>query len=267
MSTDTDFLIRISPVLETLVRQTGTWIQTEGEKFHSGLIEYKGKNDLVSYVDVTAEKKLVEGCLAIIPGSGFLNEEGGEIPGTNSYRWIIDPLDGTTNFMHGIPAYCISIALQFEEKTVLGMVLDIMRGELFSAIKGQGATANGRPVTVSKAPELGQCLLATGFPYTTFDMVNDYLAVLKAFMEASHGIRRVGSAALDLAWVACGRFDGFFEYGLKPWDVAAGGLIVQEAGGTVSDFLGSDNFVFGRQIVASNARVHESMLRIIGRPA
>lgn len=249
--------------LSHLISTTADYIRAEGEKFHAGLIEYKGRNNLVSYVDVTAERMLVEGCSRILPGSGFLNEEGGETPSTNGYRWIIDPLDGTTNFMHGVPAFSISVALQKDGETVLGIVHDVMRGEQFTAEKGRGAHLNGAPIRVSPATDLGQCLLATGFPYTSFDRVNDYLAVLKAFMEACHGIRRFGSAALDLAWVACGRFDGFFEYGLNPWDVAAGGLIVQEAGGRVTDFAGSDNFVFGRQIAASNGPVHPQMMAII----
>ncbi|MFY0591585.1 inositol monophosphatase family protein [Roseivirga sp.] len=235
-----------------LVKETGEFIRQESRKFDDSKIEYKGKNDLVSYVDKEAEKRLVKGLSDVLPGSGFIAEEGTSKHRSDIYNWIIDPLDGTTNFTHGLPIYSISVALLKRGELVMGIVYEINRDECFHALKGQGAFLNHAPIKVSEVKTLDKSLLATGFPYYNFDQMRQYLTIINEFMQTTHGLRRMGSAAVDLAYTACGRFEGFFEYNLNAWDVAAGALIVQEAGGTVTDFKGNDDFVFGREIVAGN---------------
>jgi myo-inositol-1(or 4)-monophosphatase len=180
-----------------------------------------------------------------------------------TYTWIIDPLDGTTNFIHGIPTYAISIALYEEDKPVVGIVYEMNRGEMFFTFKGGAAYLNNKEIQVSKNDNLSQSLLATGFPYYDFDGMKGYLSALQYFMKNTQGMRRMGSAAVDLAYVACGRFDGYFEYGLSPWDVAGGVFIVQQAGGKVSDFKGGDDCIFGRAIVASSKALYPSFFDVI----
>lgn len=235
-----------------LVKDTGDFIRAESAQFDESKIEYKGKNDLVSYVDKAAEKLLVQGLEQILPGSGFIAEEGTSSKRSDIYNWIIDPLDGTTNFTHGIPVYAISVALVKRGQLTLGVVYEVNRDECFHAIKGGGAYLNHMPVQVSPTVTLEKSLLATGFPYYNFEQMQQYLSIINDLMQHTHGLRRMGSAAVDLAYTACGRFEGFFEYNLNAWDVAAGALIVQEAGGTVTDFKGGTDFLFGRQIVAGN---------------
>ncbi len=254
----------IASDLEILIKATGKFILHERELFSNGKVEYKGgRNNLVSYVDRSAEDRLSTGCAALIDGSGFIREEGGDLNPEAKFRWIIDPLDGTTNFIHNVPSYCISLALQENEKTVLGVVYDIPRDEYYQAILGNGATLDGVPISVSTASSMAESLFSTGFPYANSDILPDYLAVIAQVVEGSRGIRRFGAAALDLAWVACGKIEGFFEMGLQAWDVAAGDLLVREAGGVVTDFSGTDNFIFGKQIVAGCPSVHPDFLEII----
>lgn len=256
----------ISSPLKDLILATGEFMHQEFLSFdHSTIERKKSHKDVVSYVDKTAENRLRAGCELLIPGSGFIMEEGGEIDPDREWRWIIDPLDGTTNFVHGAPIYSISLALQKAGETVLGVVYDVERREYFSAEKGKGAFLNGKPIRASASPNLEEALMVTGFPYAISDIARDYLAVLSDFVQNAQGVRRLGSAALDLSWVAAGRFDGYYEVGLSPWDVAAGALIAQEAGGRVTTFTGTDNFVFGRQIVATNAHIHAAVLEIIQR--
>jgi len=235
-----------------LVKETGDFIRQESLKFDHSKIEYKGKNDLVSYVDKEAEERLVTGLSEILPGSGFIAEEGTSTHKSDTYNWIIDPLDGTTNFTHGLPIFAISIALLKRGELALGVVYEVNKDECFHAVKGQGAFLNHMPIRVSPIKTIDKALLATGFPYYDFDQMKQYLNIINEFMQTTHGLRRMGSAAVDLAYTACGRFEGFFEYNLNAWDVAAGALIVQEAGGTVTDFKGGKDFLFGRQIVAGN---------------
>jgi myo-inositol-1(or 4)-monophosphatase len=245
-----------------LVKDTGDFIRSESAQFDESKIEYKGKNDLVSYVDKAAEKMLVKGLEQILPGSGFIAEEGTSSKRSDSYNWIIDPLDGTTNFTHGIPVYAISVALLKRGQLTLGVVYEVNRDECFHAIKGGGAYLNHMPVQVSSTKTLEKSLLATGFPYYNFEQMQQYLSIINDLMQQTHGLRRMGSAAVDLAYTACGRFEGFFEYNLNAWDVAAGALIVQEAGGTVTDFKGGTDFLFGRQIVAGNVTQPELLQAI-----
>lgn len=245
-----------------LILDVGGFIQTEARNFDYKLVEHKGLNDLVSYVDKTAEQKLVAGLSSIIPGCGFIAEEGTASHRDEEFIWIVDPLDGTTNFTHGLPVFAISVALMHHETLVLAMVYEVNKEELFWAIKGQGAFCNDKPIQVSERARLSESLIATGFPYNKFEETDNYLKILKEFMLTTHGIRRLGSAAVDLCYVACGRFEGFYEYNLSAWDVAAGILIVQEAGGQVSDFQGGPDYLFGKQIIAAG-KVHDAMQQTI----
>jgi myo-inositol-1(or 4)-monophosphatase len=247
-----------------LCREVGDFIQTESKNFDKEKIELKGEgfNNLVSYVDKESEKKIVAALNKILPRSGILGEEGASVDGTNDYRWIIDPLDGTTNFTHGLPIFSISIGLLKHNEIVAGVVHDITRGDAYHTSKGNPSYCNNQEIHVSKARNLNESLLATGFPYYHFDKRDAYLEIIKTFLEKTHGIRRLGSAAIDLAYVACGRMEGFFEYNLNAWDVAAGALLVKQAGGIVTDFSGGDNFLFGGELCAG-CEVHSQMLAVI----
>jgi len=248
-----------------LCRTVAKFIRTESENFDRVHIEQKENfNNLVSYVDKEAEKKLVSNLQRILPQAAFITEEGTvEQSKTNEYNWIIDPLDGTTNFLHGLPIFAISIGLIHKQETILGVVHEIVHDESFHAVKDDSAYSNERVIEVSGVQNLSESLMATGFPYYRFDKTDAYLNIIKAFLDKSHGIRRLGSAAIDLAYVASGRLDGFFEYNLNPWDVAAGAFIVQQAGGKVTDFKGENNFLFGKEMCASNKSIHPEMLEII----
>jgi len=244
-------LEEITSQVSALARQTGEFVRKAAAEFNRDSIEYKGLNDMVSYVDKESEIRLVEGLKKILPEAGFIAEEGtGEKTDSQEFAWIIDPVDGTTNYMHGVPVFAISIALQQNDKIISGVVYEINRDECFAAWLGGGAYLNESPIKVSSAKHLKDSLIATGFPYYDFELMDNYISILKELMQKSHGLRRFGAAAVDLAYTACGRFEGFFEYNLKPWDVAAGTLIVQEAGGFVSDFKGGNDFVFGRELIA-----------------
>lgn len=247
-----------------LIRSVGVFIQQEAAQFDHHRVEEKGLNDLVSYVDKEAENQLVAGLNKILPGCGFIAEEGTAKDSGEQYIWIVDPLDGTTNFTHGLPVYSISVALMKDKELMVGIVHELNHDEMFTATKGQGAFCNGKPIAVSERPLLSQSLLATGFPYYNFEGVDNYLKIIRNFLHSTHGLRRMGSAAVDLVYVACGRFEGFYEYNLKPWDVAAGALIVKEAGGHVSDFSGGDNFLFGKEIIAAGP-VHQEIRQTIAK--
>ncbi|MFD2035110.1 inositol monophosphatase family protein [Belliella marina] len=252
-------MIDLNQVLDQtkeVAKRAGAFIRKERQHFDLNKVEEKGLNDLVSYVDKEAEKIIVENLSQILPEAGFITEEGTTAEENKEYTWIIDPLDGTTNFIHGIPIFCVSIGLQKGEEMVLGVVYEVNLHECFYALKGQGAFCNDTRIHVSKANLLSQSLLATGFPYSAFGKIDEYLAIMRNMMQKTHGLRRLGSAAADLCYVACGRMDGYFEYNLNSYDVAAGSLIVQEAGGTVTDFKNGNDFVFGREIIATNTSIH-----------
>lgn len=248
-----------------LAREVAAFQRQELAVFDRGNIEHKGVHDLVSYVDRESEKQLVARLQQLLPEAGFITEEGTVAQEDKALRWIIDPLDGTTNFTHGLPFFSISIALAAGEELLLGVVYESNREECFSAYKDGGARLNGQTIRVSEVPVLDQALLATGFPYYAFDRIENYLTVLRYFMQHTQGMRRLGSAALDLAYVACGRFEGYFEYNLNSYDVAAGALLVAEAGGKVTDFKGGNSYLFGREILAANARIHPEMLAQVAR--
>jgi myo-inositol-1(or 4)-monophosphatase len=248
-----------------ITRLTGNFIRKESMNFDANAIEFKGLNDLVSYVDKNAEKQLVRNLKKLIPEAGFTTEEKTINRKGRVYNWIIDPLDGTTNFIHGIPTYAISIALYEEEHPVIGVVYEINRGEMFYTYKGGAAYLNNKEIRVSGRTALADCLLATGFPYYQFDKQARYMQLFSEMMQKCHGLRRIGSAAVDLAYVACGRFDAFFEYNLNAWDVAAGAYLVQQAGGNILNFSGGDEFISTREILATNAKIDGELLETIDR--
>lgn len=246
-----------------VTRLTGNFIRKEAMAFDANAIEYKGLNDMVSYVDKNAEKQLVKNLSKILPGSGFITEEDTENVTDKTYTWIIDPLDGTTNFIHGIPTYSVSIALYEDNMPVIGVVYEINRGEMFFTFKGGAAYLNNKEIHVSRNSNLSQSLLATGFPYYQFDKQPQYMELFTDMMQKCHGLRRIGSAAVDLAYVACGRFDAYFEYNLNSYDVAAGAYLVQQAGGNVMNFAGGDEFLATREMLATNGKVTDEILATI----
>lgn len=247
-----------------IARLTGNFIRKESLSFDDAKIEYKGLNDLVSYVDKTAERQLVKNLKKVLPEAGFITEED-ETENTYNqpFTWIIDPLDGTTNFIHGIPTFSISIALYEGLEPVLGVVYEINRGEMFYSYKGAPAYLNNKEIRVSQSSNLSQCLLATGFPYYQFDKQPQYIQLFTEMMQKCHGLRRIGSAAVDLAYVACGRFDAYFEYNLNSYDMAAGAFLVKQAGGQLHNFSGGDEYLQTREIVASNGLVTQEILDTI----
>lgn len=248
-----------------LCEHVGGFIREEAENFDLSRIEQKTAfNNLVSYVDKEAEKRLVTALKKILPQAGFITEEGTvEQSYDTEYNWIVDPLDGTTNFMHGLPIFAISVGLSRNQVPVLGVIFHVIRKESFHAIEGGPAYCNQKIITVSAVPTLSESLLATGFPYHLSSRKDPYLDIIKDLLEKSHGIRRLGSAAIDLAYVAAGRLEGFFEYNLNPWDIAAGMLIVKQAGGAVTDFSGGNNVLFGKELCASNGQIQTEMLSVI----
>jgi len=226
-------------------------------------VTLKGDINLVTEKDMRSERVVVETLLASFPGHGIMAEEGTRIQSDSGFTWIIDPLDGTTNYAHGYPCFSVSIALEQDKEIVLGVVYDPMRDELFTAQKEKGAFLNGRPIRVSGLDTLISSLLATGFPYDRKVSEKNNMDYFHDLLMASQEVRRDGSAALDLCSVAAGRFDGFWELKLKPWDVAAGSLIVREAGGRVSDFSGTKFNIHDDEILASNGKIHGHMLEIL----
>lgn len=219
--------------------------------------------DLVTEMDQAADELLTDRLRAAFPDYGFLTEESPAIVGSEDTRWVIDPIDGTTNYAHAYPFFAISIALEREGQTVLGVVYDPIADELFVAERNQGAELNGRPIRVSPAADLAESLLASGFPYNAWTTENDNTAQWRQFLKQARSVRCDGAAALDLCYVACGRVDGYWEPGLEPWDVAAGALIVSEAGGRVTDYQGDNDFIARKEIVAANPHLHPQMLNVL----
>ena len=255
-------LAKLTPIVVEIAKEAGEFIARESENFDKSRVELKGKSDLVSYVDKGAEQIIVEGLKSLLPEAGFLTEEKTVEQKETEFTWIIDPLDGTTNFVHSMPTYAVSIGLSQGNEVILGVIYEITRQEAFYAWKGGGAYLNEAAIQVSPAPHIDDSLFATGFPIYNFSKISEYLTILNELMKNSHGLRRLGSAATDLAYVACGRCEAYFEYNLNAWDVAAGIILVQEAGGTVTDFSGGNNTLHGRQIVAGGA-VHAELLKVI----
>lgn len=246
-----------------LVADVAGFIQEHVGKIDTNEIEDKAHNSLVSYVDKTAEEKLVKGLTELLPEATFLTEEGTVENVDSPLKWVIDPLDGTTNFLHSVPVFCVSVALVKEDEPILGIVHEVNRNECFYAWTGGGAFLNGSPISVKQNDALSDALLATGFPGRKFDWLPKYIISMEALVKSSRGLRRLGAAAVDMAYVACGRFDGYFEYGLSPWDIAAGILLVKEAGGKLTDFKGGKDFLYSGQMVASNGQIHDALMERI----
>ena len=248
-------------VCEEAARKAGQLLKENINK--SDEIFYKGAVDLVTPFDTMAQKTIFDHISSFFPDHDYLAEEGLSQDKGADMRWIIDPLDGTTNYAHHYPVFTVSIALERKSEVVLGIVYDPIREEMFSALKGEGAFLNGKKISVSDIGELDKSLLATGFPYDVRASQENNITHFNNFVIRAQGIRRCGSAAMDLCYVACGRYDGFWELKLKPWDMAAGALIVQEAGGEVSDFRGGVFSVFGSEILATNGSIHQQMVDIL----
>jgi myo-inositol-1(or 4)-monophosphatase len=250
-----DFAIRAAQDAGRLLRdRVGTTIN----------IDHKGAINIVTDVDLASEQLIREAIATHYPRHEVLAEESGLAESRSDYRWVVDPLDGTTNFAHGYPVFCVSIALECKGETILGVVYDPMRDELFTAERGAGAALNRRPIRVSKTDDLMQSLLSTGFPYDIKTSKLTNLDHWANFAMNAQALRRDGAAALDLCYVACGRYDGFWELNLSPWDTAAGAIIVEEAGGRVTDFGGNAFSNYKPQVLASNGLVHERMIEVIG---
>lgn len=256
-------LARFSKELERIAKQAGAFIMAQRQSVSSDMIETKSLNSLVSYVDKEAEKMIVEALTKLLPEAGFIAEEGTSSKKSDNLNWIIDPLDGTTNFLYDVPVFAVSIALASADEILVGVVYECGRDELFSAYKGGGAYLNGEAIKVASQDKLKDSLLATGFPYYDFERMQDFNAFLAKLYPSTRGLRRMGSAATDMAYVACGRFNGYFEYGLSPWDIAAGIILVQEAGGKVSDFKGGNNYLFGSEIIASSAKIYQEFSTLL----
>lgn len=249
--------------VQSVAKTVGTFIAGERKKFTLDQVEVKGQANFVSYVDKKAEEMIVGALLNLLPGSGFIAEEGTAGSSDEKYKWVIDPLDGTTNFIHGLPPFAVSIGLMDEDEIVLGVVYEITQDECFYAWKDSKAYLNGKEIRVSTASNTKDALIATGFPYYQFDKIDSYISAMHYFMLNSHGLRRLGSAATDMAYVAAGRFEAFWEQGLHPWDVAAGTIIIRQAGGKVSDFKGGDDFLFNGEMVASNEAYYNEFYNIV----
>lgn len=246
-----------------LCRGIGTYLKGELKNIQSSDIESKGINDFVTYVDKTAESRIVSELKKLLPEAGFIVEENKDLLTADRYNWIVDPLDGTTNFIHGAPPFSISIALKEKDQIISGVVFEVMLNECFYAWDKGGSYLNGHPISTSNTTTISGSLIATGFPYSDFSRMDAYMEVFNILMKSSHGIRRLGSAAVDMVYVACGRYDAFYEYGLNPWDIAAGSVIIKEAGGNVSDFSGQDNYIFGKEMIATNKFVFNEFLQLI----
>jgi myo-inositol-1(or 4)-monophosphatase len=255
------------PMLTTAVkaaRRAGSVITLGARDLDLLTVTAKGPKDFVSEVDRAAETAIVETLHAAYPDHAILAEEG-TAKGANAsaeHLWIIDPLDGTTNFLHGFPQYCVSIALQHKGQITQGVIYDPVRNDLFTATRGRGAFLNDRRMRVSKRQHLKDCLIGTGFPFRQGEHVDTYLRMMRTMIVETAGLRRPGAAALDLAYVAAGYYDGFWEIGLNPWDVAAGSLLILEAGGLVGDFAGEAGYLHGGQIIAANPRIFAQMVKL-----
>ena len=261
-------LLPLSHSVAALCRQAGQFIRQQVTDFDPTKIESKGLHDMVSYVDKESEQLLVAGLKELLPTAGFVTEEG-TVANTEAsqteYRWIIDPLDGTTNFIHGLPCFAVSVALARGNEPVLGVVYEVSRDECFRAAHGHGAFLNEQPIRVSTADKMDNTLIATGLPFYKFNHLEAYLRILTEYMQGSRGLRRWGSAATDLAYVACGRFDSYFEFNINSYDVAAGILLVREAGGRVTQWLADGDPVFNRETLATNGLVHDEMQAVLRR--
>ena len=247
-----------------MAREAGRTLQRQ---FRSAVrVKVKGPADIVTATDVEAQGLIVRRIRRKFPTHGILAEEGLDVTAGTEWRWIVDPLDGPKNFAHGLPSFCVSIAAERDGQVNLGVVLDPVHDELFAAVRGYGAWCNGRPIRVSETRDLGQAFLGTGLPHRVRRFAGSVGRTFSRFATLSHGVRDRGAGALDLCYVACGRFDGYWEIDQSPWDIAAGGLIVEAAGGRMSDFRGGPFDIFGGETVASNGKIHDQILAVLAMP-
>lgn len=246
-----------------IARKAGDLIKQYVGNINANDISIKGQHDFVTFVDKGSEILIIDKLKKLLPGAGFIAEEGTESFKGETFNWIIDPLDGTSNFIHGLAPFAVSIALMQADEIVIGVVYEISLDECFYAYKGDCARLNGMKLNMSKSDKFEDTLIATGFPFRDYSQLENYMKALNFFILNTSGVRRLGSAATDLVYLAAGRFDGFFEYSLKPWDVAAGSFIIQRAGGVVTDFSGDNNYLFGGEIIASNAYLYQQMFNVI----
>ena len=246
-----------------LSKETGEYILGELPKFKTDSVESKSLHNFVTHVDKTSEARIVKKLSELLPDAGFIAEEGTSTVRGDRYNWVIDPLDGTTNFIHGLPPFAVSIALMEKDEVILGVVHEVISKETFYAWKGSPAFLNGAEIKVSKVTSVKDSLIATGFPYTEFNRIKPFMQSLEFLFTNSHGVRRLGSASVDMVYLACGRFEAFYEYGLSPWDVAAAVLIVKQAGGQISDFKGGNDYIFGKEIIVTNSGIFDEFSKII----
>jgi myo-inositol-1(or 4)-monophosphatase len=262
MEMQTDTLKHICSEALVVINDAAAFIKVNLDQVNSEQIIEKGTNSLVSYVDQQAERILIEGLSKILPDAGFITEEEMTSQGQKALTWIIDPLDGTTNFLHSVPFFSVSVALYDGEKIIIGIVHEVVHDEIFYAIQGLGAKRNGEPISVTKRQDFHDILIGTGFPYKTEHTVDGHFKALKQVLLSTRGIRRFGSAALDLCYVACGRFGAFYENNLNAYDIAAGALIVKEAGGLITDYKGQNNWLFEGEILATAPQFQSEMLKV-----
>lgn len=239
----------------------GELIRNNMGKISESDVDIKQASDFVTHVDRESEQIIIDTIRAQFPGHHFLTEESLKEDGSGEYRWIIDPLDGTTNYIHGYPVFSVSIALELNRDIIMGLIYDPLRGDIFTAEKGDGAFLNGQPVKISGVTDMANGLISTGFPFRKRELIDAYLMLFKNIFRRVSGVRRAGSAALDLAYVACGRCEGFFEIALSPWDMAAGSLLIKEAGGVVTDFGGGSDYLSTGNLVAASPSFHSEMLK------
>lgn len=251
--------------VQGIARETGNFIRNERAKLTSDDIKTKSTANFVTYVDKNSESRIVDALRKLLPEAGFVAEEGTAGNSDENLVWFIDPLDGTTNYIHGIYPCSVSIGLAEAGKMVMGVVYELGQNEMFYAWKGSNAFLNGREIRVAGSCHSAETLIATGFPYYAFDRIEKYIDVLRELMLCTQGLRRMGSAAVDLSYVASGRYDAFFEHALHAWDVAAGAFILQQAGGKVTDFNGGDNWLFGGEIVAASRNYFPEFYGIVNR--
>lgn len=247
-----------------IAREAGHYIALERKAFSPQSVEYKGAQNLVSYVDKTAERMIVERLSALLPGSGFITEEETKAADRQHLTWIIDPLDGTTNFIHGLPPYCVSIGLMEGNQMVVGVVYEVTLDEMFYTWQGSEAFLNGEVIRCSSCERVTNALVAVGFSYAANESIERHLNEIAYFQRNSNGIRRIGSSTADLVYVAAGRFDAFFQAKLSPWDVAAGALIARQAGAIVCEMTGGNDFVFGGSIMAVAPSIHDEFVKALG---
>lgn len=248
-----------------IAAEAAQFIRTESTLFDSSKIEYKSSNDLVSYVDKETEKMLVLKLKQLLPIAGFITEEGTVEQSKEGLKWVIDPLDGTTNFMHKLTPYSVSLALMNDEEVLLGVVHEIALNESYYAWKNGGAWCNDKPIKVSNCPSLSHALIVVGFPYSMNNHKEAYFEIVKELVSTTHGVRRLGSAAADLVYLAAGKLEAYLEFNINIWDMAAGLLILEEAGGTLTDFRNTHQQRMGKRILATNSHIHQELLELVNR--